>query len=459
MKKRLSMLLAAALCIFMAAGCGTSTTGGNGKVALEVGNWPDATRPESLEKYENWKTQFEEQNPDIEISTNTYGFEVKTFVAKAVARQLPDLLQNLPFTEVKSVAKNGYAADITEAAKKSGILDAINPDLIEMCSGEDGKLYTLPRVAYMQGLMINKKLFEQAGLVNADGTVMVPETFDELADFAVKIKEKTGVSGFTMPTTGNHGGWILLNIAWNYGVEFEEQNDDGTWKATFDTPEFHEALQFLHDLKWEKGVLPDNNVIDATEMRMLLGSDQTAMIIGNSDWCSHLAQKCGMDVGNLAMAKMPAGPGGRYSQLGGSLFMFSPDLTEEQIEAGFKWIDFTGYGPELNEDTYRDTCEVYANENNFVFPKELFSIWTNKERSAKVEEIASEYANVDIKDFENYNLDGIELRSEPAACAQELYSVLDGVIQEIMTNKNADIPALSKKAQDDFQANHLDKMN
>ena len=192
---------------------------------------------------------------------------------------------------------------------------------------------------------------------------------------------------------------------------------------------------------------------------MLLGSDSTGMIFGNSDWCSALVQKAGMEPSNLAMAKIPAGPGGRYAQLGGSLFMFSPDLTEEQLDAGFKWIEFTGYGPVLNEDTYRDKCELYANEGNFVFPKELFSIWKDEERSAKIEEIAASYANVDMKDYENYNQEGIELRTEPAVCAQELYSVLDGVIQEILTNKDVDIKALSKKTQDDFQVNHLDKMS
>ena len=462
MRKKISMIMAAVLSLSMLAGCGASNgekKSADGKITLEVGNWPDATRPESLEKNENWKKQFEELNQNITITPNTYSYEVKTFIAKAAARQLPDLLQNLPFTEVKKVAKNKYAAEITNAAKNAGVFEAIDPDILQMCTDENGKLYTVPRSAYMQGIMINKNIFKKAGLVNPDGSVMVPETFDELAEFAVQIKEKTGVAGITLPTTSNHGGWIFLNIAWNYGVNFVEQTEDGKWKATFDTPEFHKALEYVYDLKWNKNVLPDNKVIDASETQMLLGSDSTGMIFGNSDWCSALAQKAGMEPSNLAMAKIPAGPGGRYAQLGGSLFMFSPDLTEEQLDAGFKWIEFTGYGPVLNEDTYRDKCELYANEGNFVFPKELFSIWKDEERSAKIEEIAASYANVDMKDYENYNQEGIELRTEPAVCAQELYSVLDGVIQEILTNKGVDIKALSKKTQDDFQVNHLDKMS
>lgn len=53
----------------------------------------------------------------------------------------------------------------------------------------------------------------------------------------------------------------------------------------------------------------------------------------------------------------------------------------------------------------------------------------------------------------------IELRPEEPVCAQELYAVLDGIIQEILTNKDADIPLLVKKANADFQANYLNNLN
>lgn len=45
------------------------------------------------------------------------------------------------------------------------------------------------------GLYINKPLFTKAGLVNEDGSVKVPQTYEELAEFAGIIKEKT-VGGY-----------------------------------------------------------------------------------------------------------------------------------------------------------------------------------------------------------------------------------------------------------------------
>ena len=49
-----------------------------------------------------------------------------------------------------------------------------------------------------------------------------------------------------------------------------------------------------------------------------------------------------------------------------------------------------------------------------------------------------------------------QLKPEEPVCAQELYGILDGCIQEVLTNKDADCAALIKKASSDFQMNYLD---
>ena len=73
--------------------------------------------------------------------------------------------------------------------------------------------------------------------------------------------------------------------------------------------------------------------------------------------------------------------------------------------------------------------------------------------------IRKEYANVDYNDYKNYfEATDVEVKLEPAACAQQLYAVLDGCIQEVITNENADVDKLISDACKDFQQNHLDKM-
>ncbi len=461
MKKRVkitALVTALFLLTAMLAGCGGQKD--SGKVSLTVGNWPTEAQERELQVKTEFKQQFEQEHPELEMKTDNYAFDVKTFAAKAAAKQLPDIIYNLPYTEVKTVIRNGYASDMTEAAKRKGLLDALDPEMMAMCSDEDGNVYCLPRVAYMMGLMVNKKLFAQAGLVNEDGTVKFPENFEQLTEYAQIIKEKTGAAGFCMPSTNNVGGWILTCIAYNFGVEFEKQNDDGSWTATFDTPEFHKTLEWLYDMKWNKNVLQDNTVVDATEMQMQLGSDRAAMVIGNSDWCNKQVTTCGMAKDNIAMAKMPAGDGGRYAMLGGSLFMFAQGLSEEQKDLALDWIALSEqFTADVDKEGYAKQCQSFNESGYCVFPRELFTPWISPERAAIVEEASAPYVNMNIKDFEEYNRDGIELRTEPEACAQQLYSVLDGVVQRILTDQNVNLEEISKKAQEDFQANFLDKMD
>ncbi len=463
MMKIVAIAAAAAIMIGMLSGCGSSgkNNGRNsdGKIVVEVGNWPHETDEATLNLWTQYEQDFESAHPDIDIVPNTYVYDVKTFATKSAAGQLPDIYR-VPFSEAQSIIRRGCAADITDKMKEAGLLDSLNKDLIDMTSDENGRIYSLPQTAYAQGVMINKDLFKQAGLVNDDGTVKVPKTFEELAEYAAQIKEKTGVAGFAMPTTNNVGGWILLNVAWNYGVEFEKMNDDGKWTATFDTPEFHDTLQWLYDLRWNKGALADNTVIDGSAYTETFGTGQAAMILRATTDCNTMVTRYGMNKDVIAMGEMPEGPKAHYSQLGGQLYALKSTLTDEQIDAAFEWLKFMNVTPELDEQKETELRKLDFDQGRIVWPYDLFSIWDDDARTENVKKVREPFVNIDMKDYQNYaDAEGITLRAEPEVCAQELYSVLDGVIQEVLTNKDVDIPAISKKAQDDFQVNHLDKMD
>ena len=63
---------------------------------------------------------------------------------------------------------------------------------------------------------MNVDLLNQAGYMQEDGTPVEPQTWEELAEMAVKVKEVTvGKMGFVFPTTGNAGGWRFTPIAWS----------------------------------------------------------------------------------------------------------------------------------------------------------------------------------------------------------------------------------------------------
>ena len=246
-------ILAAVLTMAMAAGVASGCSGGknkaeDGKINITISDWPDTTNPTMQQRYADYVEQFKEKRPDVNIIQDTTVYaDAKTFQMKAAANQLPTMYQT-HYTEIQQTIDSGYASDITEVLQERGLYDKMNPQLLELSRGKDKEVYALPTEAYMQGLTINKSLFKEAGLINPDGTVMIPDTYEQLAEYAKTIKEKTGKAGFAICTTNNCGGWQFMNIAWSYGVEFMKQKDDGKWEATFNTPECAEALQYIKDL-------------------------------------------------------------------------------------------------------------------------------------------------------------------------------------------------------------------
>ncbi len=460
-KRILSALLTAVMSVSILASCGSGKK--DNRVTIEPGDWVHTSESaESKQKWEDKIVAFEKKYPDIKVKGgNIYRFDTQTFNAKAAAGQLPTFLA-VPYTEYGQMSKNGYTSDITKALKDNNILDKINPDILEILTDDKGAICGMPDMTYVQGLLINKEIFKKAGLADENGMPKVPNTWQELAEYAKIIKEKTGIAGFSIPTTNNCGGWIFLNIAWSYGVNFEEQQANGKWKAIFDTQEFRDALQFLYDLRWKYDVFPDNKVIDATEYQKVFYTKQAAMIITGPDNASGIVTQGGLNKDDIFFAKMPKGPAGRYSQMGGAARVFFSKNSEEQNDAAVKWLMEEGYTPFITpeiEKNIRTNCENTIEKGGIVFPKELFSQWESEDRKTKIEKIYGEYANVDIRNYENYmDFSDVIIRPEEAVLCQQLYSILDNVIQEIMTKKDADIDALAKSAAENFQKNHLDKM-
>ena len=458
MKKTISLTLAALL-LAAASGCGSDKTE-DGKISLSIGNWPDETMKESLKKNNKLKDEFMAAHPNIIVKGDTYRFDTKTFTMKASANQLPTIF-NTWFTEINNIIKQGYAADITEQMKKHGFDTALNPEILNLLKDENGKIYGVPTDAYAQGLYIDKKLFKEAGLVNADGSIKVPNTYEELAEYAGIIKEKTGKAGYVIPTINNCGGWHFLNIAWSYGVEFVKQKDDGSYEAAFDTQEARDALQYVKDLKWKYNALSDNTVIDQNEMQKLFGTYQAAMMFAAPP-SSVLSSQYGMDKEDIYVARMPQGPKGRFSQMGGNLHMFSKNSTPEQIDAGLTWLEFTGFSPDITDEQLensRTSYESTISQNGIVLDREAFEVWVNPENVEKINRLREEYANVKHEDYADYfSFKDVTINPEPSACAQQLYAILDKCIQEVITNENADVDNLISDACKDFQQNHLDKM-
>lgn len=461
--KAMSLCLAIIVITLSFAGCGKKATDKDeqGRTVISIGAWP-SKEGKDLDNSMKAKEEFEKANPDVVINGDVWTFDLKSFYSKAAGGQLPNyFITN--FTEVPQIIDSGYSADVTEAMKKHGFLDKLNPVILNLIS-KDNKVYAIPYKAYVLGLTFNAELMSAAGLMGDDGTPKQPKDWYELADFAKKIKDKTGKPGFVFPSANNMGGWIFMPIAWSFGVEFMKRNKDGKWEATFNSPEAVEALEYIKDLKWKYDVLPSNTLIDNNEYFKVFATGNAGMMITAGDCPSYMV-KYGMTPSQFGMMAMPAGPKRNVTLLGGSMYYASENSTKDQIDAIMRWhkrtTDFA-----LTEQ-YKETSEkIVAREaelGQLVGIKSM-SIWNSKAESlAYQHEMIDKYTNTNpnyVKLYNDYVAEcPAEVQLEEPVCAQELYGVLDGCIQQVLVNKDADCTALIEKAAKDFQANYLDNLS
>lgn len=458
MKKIMIGLLALVMATGGLAGCGGKKAD-DGKLSFEVAGMRPSSHPNYKNQEEN-VAKFRELHPDWDFKTNDYAYNESTFTTMAMAKQLPTCYKTY-FTEISKITKNGYAREITDVIKEAGIYEYLNEDVLKTVSDEDGKVWGLPRAVYAQALCVNKKLFEEAGLLNEDGTAKTPQTWDEVIETSKIIREKTGQAGFVFPTTNNCGGWHLMNVAWSYGTEFMKKDSSGKWISTFDSDEFKQALKWLKAMKWEANAFPENTVIDKDTMLQYVGTYQGAMCIESNP--AGIVLTYGTKKEDVAADKIPAGPKGRISQMGGEVYMFSPEATDEQCLACLEWLKYgEGMNPVITEQSLANAEKTYQNETergNIILAKTVLPMFKNRDGEEKLAELRQKYCNVDMKNFDSFlDFSDVTLHPEEPVCCQELYSILDGVVQAVMTNKDVDIDALSKKASDDFQINHLDKI-
>lgn len=455
--KLIALVLAVSMCACMISACGTSNKNGDdSKVSVKIGYWPQKdVSPENYKLYEGYLAAMNEKYPEIEIIPDNFDYAPDTFLPAAASGQIPNLFR-VPFTEVSKIVKAGYAADISEKFKEFGFDKALKDSVLDLVT-VDGKYYGVPYNAYIVGLIYNIKLFEEAGLVDADGRPIYPTNFEELRKTAVTIKEKTGKAGFTFPTDS---GWLLMSMAWSFGVDFMEQID-GKWTATFDSPEMINFLQYVSDLKWKDNVLPENILLAVKDVQQLVATDQAAFAYAPSDWSSNLISAYGMSKDNISNSPVVAGPAGACTQIGGDIWMISPDTTSEQMDAIFKWLELRGHGLKMDDATVERLKEQYKlkNERNEAVVNNDFSIFKEAERVEQEKAAKAEYLNVDETRWNTVYSDKLILKPEEPVDAQQLYQVVGDILQEILINQNADIPALVKQANSNFQRDFLDKNN
>lgn len=65
-------------------------------------------------------------------------YDTKSFTTMAAGGRLPTVWA-APFTEIDLISKAGYCADISKNIKEMGMDKIINPDLLKLVTGKNGR--------------------------------------------------------------------------------------------------------------------------------------------------------------------------------------------------------------------------------------------------------------------------------------------------------------------------------
>lgn len=431
------------------AGCTSSGDGDNadGKLELRVATFPPGADAAAYEAFAAQEKQFEKEHPDIDIIGVEYEWEGPTFAVQLAGGSLPDVF-TVPFTDSKTLLENGQLTDVTDAIEKLGYTDKFNPIILDGVTGSDGKIYGFPRQAYAAALHYNRDLFEQAGL-DPDSP---PETWDQIREAAKKITDATGKAGYAQMAINNTGGWQLTSQTVARGGRTQTDAGDGSAESTIDNDATKAALQFLHDVKWEDNAFGSKVDLDWGTINQEFAAGNIGMYTSGSDIYTALVRDFGMDSEIYGMTVVPMEGNDPGTLGGGDIAVISPTVDDATKDAAVTWIDWYYMQKLMDKDAAVLDAKT-LNESGQAVGTPLLPV-LSRELYDESQEWIADYINVPVEQMAPFS-DRIWDQTpvgEPKVKTQEVYALLDTVVQTVLTDQNADIDALLAQAQVDAQA-------
>ncbi len=309
-------------------GAGGQPAGEKTEVRFLAMEYDTNTRP-FMDKLE---TQFEQANPDIDLRVEVIDWDagqskLSTLIS---AENAPDLA-NIATKWLPELVNLDVVHPLDDFVSDE-MRERFVPKTLRGAS-YDGKLYGLPIAVSTRALYCNTALLHEVG-------AEVPSTWQELLEAArVCSDPDNGVYGFGIQGAKTETDIYFYYFLWaNGGTVLSEDH----LKASFNSPEGVEALQFMVDLiHKEKVTEPDTTAYDREDLQELFKGGRLAMFI-TGPWFWGMLEK---DVPNLEyeLAPIPAQKEQVTMAVTDNLIMFK---SCQDKEAAWKFIEFF-YDPKL----------------------------------------------------------------------------------------------------------------
>ena len=417
----------------------------DGKVTITVEGWRPGDEQGTIDAVKKQAQAFMDDNPDIVVEPVEWEWTAETFATQLAGDQLPTTFR-VPFTDAKGLAERQQIADVTEYVEALPYAAEFNPSVLEAAKGTDGKIYGLPTDVYGVGLHYNRALFEEAGL-DPDSP---PTSWDEVREYAKQIADATGQPGYVQMSANNTGGWMLTTLTYALGGRM--QSDDGT-TAMVDNDATREGLEMLHDMRWSDESMGKNTQFEWGTVNEAFAAGKVGMYMSGSDVYNALVTTNQVDPASYGLAVLPLGDSGDAGILGGgSVAAVSAKASADEQEAAVKWNDFYREKKNYDPDAAVVDAEVLADADQPVGTPTLPIF--DEATWQKVQDAIEPYVNVPRDQMTSFT-DGVfsqTLIPEPPSHTQEVYAILDSVVQKVLTDENADIDAELADANEQVQA-------
>jgi ABC-type glycerol-3-phosphate transport system substrate-binding protein len=445
--RRVVAVAAVAGTVLAAAACSSNSASSNGaagsggKVTISINCAPPAAQQPVQHK--EWIADiaiFEKANPNITINS-VYNYPCDAIPAAFTAMLRGGTESNLYytyFTDLPQVLLAGQAADLTPYVNSTTVptLGDILPGAMKAVTA--GKtIYGLPTSNYTQGLIYNRKLFTEAGL-NPDTP---PTTWADVEKDATAIaKLGNGIEGWGDYSAGNNGGWHFSSYVDAVGGSMVN-NTTAPPTAAFNTADAQSVLTALHSLRFaDNAMSPTQGLAWGTLQQQFAAGKLGMYIAAPDDIYNVIVPTDKGNLGDIGMGPLPSLTGTPTGSLsGGNDYMFSPKDTPAQIEAGIKWIDFEDLTPGTGQFNFaRQKTDGFP----VGFPEPtLFQGATE----TSINSLRDKSATINTSYYKPFESATEQADGEPTD-AQAVYKTLDPVMLAILTEPNANIPALLKTA-------------
>jgi multiple sugar transport system substrate-binding protein len=436
-RRTVALLLAAGLSVAAAAACSKSKDAAGGRVTITITGQPPQTQAFERKIFDADVKEFEASHPNIDVVPHEGYMEPKTFAAKLAGGRLEDVYY-VYFTDPAQLIARRQAADITDYLAAVPHVADLQPQLLKVFSDDKGRVYGLPTVNYSMGLLYNRALFTRAGL-DPD---QPPSTWDEVRAAAKKIAALGGGTvGYADFSKNNQGGWHLTTEVYSVGGDVVRKDGD-KWRAAFNGAEGRQVLQTLHDMRWVDNSMGSKQLLEIPDVQRMMGAGKLGMYLAAPDNVPTLVKQFEGKYADYGLAPMP---GSKTTLIGGEGYMINPKASPEKIRAGLTWLQWKFLNPDRTESDIKRFVDAKLPVGLATPPTP--DIWTGAVRT-KTETLKAKYANVPVQNYRAFTEGSKDMqgRLEPPN-AQQVYTALDGVMQGVLTDRNADPDRLLSDAE------------